>query len=47
MARVDRMVALAVLNIANAGKPPAWNAQNEKTARFREARGERVWPREF
>ncbi len=37
MARVDRMVALGVLNIANSVKPPEWNAQNPKTAAFREA----------
>jgi Zn-dependent M28 family amino/carboxypeptidase len=38
MARVDRMIALALLNIANAPQPPAWNAQNPKTAPFRQAR---------
>jgi Peptidase family M28 len=38
MARVDRMIALAVLNMANALKPPAWNLQNPKTKRFRAAR---------
>lgn len=38
MARVDRMIALAVLNIANDPKAPAWNAQNSKTAPFRKAR---------
>ncbi|HLH05537.1 MAG TPA: M28 family peptidase [Bryobacteraceae bacterium] len=37
MARVDRMVALALLNMANDPQPPAWNAQNPKTAPFREA----------
>jgi len=37
MAKVDRTVALAVLNIANADKAPAWNAANPKTARFRDA----------
>jgi Zn-dependent M28 family amino/carboxypeptidase len=38
MAKVDRTVALAVLNIANALKAPEWDAGNPKTARFREAR---------
>jgi len=37
MAKVDRMVALAVLNIANSARAPQWNAQNPKTAPFREA----------
>ncbi|HEY7211844.1 MAG TPA: M28 family peptidase [Bryobacteraceae bacterium] len=38
MTRVDRMVALAVLNLANDVKTPLWNAQNPKTAPFRTAR---------
>ncbi len=38
MARVDRMVALGLLRIANSPKAPQWNAQNPKTAPFREAR---------
>lgn len=42
MARVDRMIALAVLNIANDPKPPAWNAQNPKTAPFRKAQDSQV-----
>jgi len=37
MAKVDRTVALAVLNIANAEKAPAWNAANPKTEPFRAA----------
>jgi putative aminopeptidase FrvX len=37
MARVDRMLALAVAAIANSAKAPQWNAQNPKTAPFREA----------
>jgi hypothetical protein len=37
MAKVDRTVALAVLNIANTAKAPAWNAENPKTAPFRQA----------
>ncbi len=37
MARVDRMVTLAVLNMANAATAPAWNAQNPNTERFRQA----------
>ena len=38
MARVDRMVALGVLSIADSASAPQWNANNPKTARFREAR---------
>ncbi len=37
MARVDRMVALGLLGIANSPTAPKWNAQNPKTAPFREA----------
>lgn len=37
MARVDRMVALGILKIANSVKAPQWNAQNPRTAQFREA----------
>ncbi len=37
MARVDRMIALGLLNIANSPKAPDWNAQNPKTAPFRDA----------
>jgi hypothetical protein len=37
MARVDRMIALGVLDIANSAKAPEWNAQNPKTLPFREA----------
>ena len=37
MAKVDRTVALAVYNIANATKPPEWNAENPKTKPFRDA----------
>ncbi len=37
MARVDRMVALGLLNMANNPKPPQWNAENPKTLPFREA----------
>ena len=37
MAKVDRMVALAVLNIADSLKPPAWNVNNPKTGPFRAA----------
>jgi hypothetical protein len=39
MAKVDRMVGLAVLNLANSATIPQWNAENPKTAPFREARG--------
>ncbi|MBV8552886.1 MAG: M20/M25/M40 family metallo-hydrolase [Acidobacteriaceae bacterium] len=41
MARVDRMVALALIRLANNSRPPQWNAQNPKTAPFREA--QRKW----
>lgn len=37
MAKVDRAVALGLLNIANSLKAPQWNAQNPKTVNFREA----------
>jgi hypothetical protein len=37
MAKVDRTIALATLNIANSLKTPQWNAQNPKTAVFRKA----------
>ena len=37
MAKVDRMVALALVEIANSARAPQWNAQNPKTAPFREA----------
>ncbi len=40
MARVDRMVALGLVDIADSEKQPEWNAQNPKTAPFREARQE-------
>ena len=39
MAKVDRMIALAVLNLANSATAPQWTADNPKTAPFREARG--------
>ncbi len=37
MAKVDRMVALGLVDIADSAKAPEWNAQNPKTAPFREA----------
>jgi Zn-dependent M28 family amino/carboxypeptidase len=37
MARVDRMVARGLLNIANDPKAPQWNAANPKTEPFRQA----------
>jgi hypothetical protein len=37
MARVDRMIALGVWNIADDPKPPLWNTLNPKTSPFREA----------
>jgi hypothetical protein len=39
MAKVDRMIALAVLHLANSTAVPQWNADNPKTAPFREERG--------
>jgi hypothetical protein len=38
MAKVDRMVLLALIDIANSEKAPEWNKQNVKTAHFRDAR---------
>ncbi|HEY3937202.1 MAG TPA: M28 family peptidase [Bryobacteraceae bacterium] len=37
MAKVDGMVALALLDVANSAKAPEWNAENPKTAPFRKA----------
>jgi hypothetical protein len=37
MARVDRMIALGLLDIANSPEPPHWNAANPKTLPFRQA----------
>jgi hypothetical protein len=37
MARVDRTIALAAINLANSLTPPQWNAKNPNTAPFREA----------
>jgi Zn-dependent M28 family amino/carboxypeptidase len=37
MAKVDRAVALGVLDIANSVRAPQWNANNPKTASYREA----------
>jgi hypothetical protein len=39
MAKVDRMIALAVMNLANSAAVPQWNQENPKTAPFRETRG--------
>ena len=41
MSRVDRMVALALLNMANDPKAPSWNGQNPNTAPFRDAQKKR------
>jgi hypothetical protein len=38
MAKVDRMVLLALFDLANSEKAPEWNAQNPKTEHFRAAR---------
>lgn len=40
MAKVDRTVALAVLDLANASDPPFWNASNARTATYRQAQRE-------
>jgi Zn-dependent M28 family amino/carboxypeptidase len=40
MARVDRMVALAVLNLANSDEPPHWNTTNLKTEKYIRAQHE-------
>jgi Zn-dependent M28 family amino/carboxypeptidase len=37
MARVDRMVALGLLGIANSAVAPGWNTNNPKTLPFRQA----------
>ncbi|HMF78294.1 MAG TPA: M28 family peptidase [Bryobacteraceae bacterium] len=37
MAKVDRMIALGLLNIADSPVAPVWNARNPKTLPFREA----------
>jgi hypothetical protein len=37
MEKVDRMLGLAIIDIANSTAAPEWNAENPKTARFREA----------
>jgi hypothetical protein len=37
MAKVDRMVALGVLKIANSAQEPRWNADNPKAARYLQA----------
>jgi len=39
MAKVDRMVALAVWNLANSPAVPQWNADNPKAAPYRKVRG--------
>jgi hypothetical protein len=39
MAKVDRMIGLALVNLANSTTAPQWNAENPKTAPFRETRG--------
>jgi hypothetical protein len=38
MAKVDRMVLLALLDLANSAEPPEWNAHNPKTEPYRVAR---------
>jgi hypothetical protein len=38
MAKVDRTIALAALDIASSAETPHWNAENPKTAAFVKAR---------
>jgi hypothetical protein len=38
MARVDRMIALATVMLADSPDPPRWNAANPKVTRYRKAR---------
>jgi hypothetical protein len=38
MAKVDRAVALAALDLANSGAAPQWNAADARTARYIKAR---------
>jgi hypothetical protein len=37
MAKVDRMVAVALLHVAGDPAAPQWNAANPATARYRDA----------
>lgn len=37
MAKIDRMVALGILNLANNPKPPRWNESNPKTEKYVDA----------
>jgi len=41
MARTDRMVALALLMLAQDADPPRWNANNPRAARYLKAREEK------
>lgn len=45
MAKVDRMVLLALYEVANSEKAPEWNAQNPKTEHFRNARAASLKPK--
>ena len=38
LARIDRMIALGLINLANSDQPPAWNAGNKNAAKFLKAR---------
>ena len=44
MAQVDRMVSLALWNIANSATAPNWDSHNPKTLPFRQAQGEIAQP---
>ena len=37
MAKVDRMIALGLMTMADRAQPPRWNEKNEKTERYVEA----------
>ncbi len=42
MARVDRTIAVALIQIANSSTPPKWNGKNPKTAEFRAAQAKQA-----
>lgn len=44
MARVDQMVALGVIDLANSVRAPRWDAENAKTKPFREAQAKLTTP---
>ncbi len=38
LARIDRMIALGLIDLANSDQPPAWNTENKSAAKFLKAR---------